>query len=181
MNSAQGAYEVWYTLTGKDKGWEQYSAELQGKYSDFFRLVCNAQFKVMFIDIACLFDCDSRTPSFHTLKKLLRNGGYDDTAQRIECAVSSHKHLIDSIREGYRNKRIAHHDTTCTEEQLLEKSGVTPNEIKSLLKTFNKLLKGAYGDVSLSNGFYPIASLDRFERATFQLLRDLESARTRRR
>ena len=178
MNSAQGGYEVWYTLTGKDKGYEQYSAELQGKYSDFFQLVRNAHFKVMFIDIACLFDLNPKTSSFHKLKELLRNDGYDDTAKRIECSISSHKHLIDSIRKGYRNKRIAHYETAYTEEQILKEcGGVTPNDIRLLLKTFNKLLVAVFKGVVSPNDAYPIACLGRFEEATFQLLHDLESAR----
>ena len=50
ISSAQAGYEVWFTLAGKDKAYEQYSAELQDyQYRDFFDSVLNAHFKVMFI------------------------------------------------------------------------------------------------------------------------------------
>ncbi len=178
MNSAQGAYEVWYTLAGEDKGYEYYSAELQGKYSDFFQSVRNAHFKVMFTDIACLFDCDDRAPSssFHKLEKSLRKDGYDDIAKRIKCAISSHTCLINRIR-GFRNKRIAHHNPSWAEKRILKEYGVTPNKIKSLLETFNELLVVAYKDVVGSDTAYPIVRPGRLEEATFRLLRDLKGAR----
>ena len=135
MNSAQASYEVWYTLAGKDKGYEQYSVMLQdSQFRDFFDSVINAQFKVMFIDISCLFEPHERASSFYGLKNLLKDDGYDDVVDRIECAISLHKNLIWRIK-GNRDKRIAHHVTTWTEEKMLDKYGVTPNAIRSLLET----------------------------------------------
>ena len=177
MNSAQADYEVWYTLAGKDKGYEKYSAVLQDNlFRDFFDSVLNAHFKVMFIDIACLFEPHERASSFYGLKKLLRDDGYHDVADRIECAISSHKDLIERIK-GNRDKRIAHHVATWSEEQMLKKFGVTPNEIRSLLEAFNELLKMIYKDVVSPNTAYPIARLDRFEEATIRLLQILKAAR----
>ena len=175
MNSAQSGYEVWFTLAGKDKGYKEYSAELQDyQYCDFFHSAINAHFKVMFIDISRLFDSDKREPSFHKLKQSLKQDGYDDNVDRIECAISAHKDLIKKIK-GNRDKRVAHHDTTWTEERMLEEYGVIPNEIRSLLEAFNELLRVIYKDVVSPNTAYPFARLGRFEQATFQLLHTLKS------
>ena len=177
MNSAQASYEVWYTLAGKDKGYEQYSAVLRdSQFRDFFESVLNANFKVMFIDISCLFDSDKRASSFHQLKTSLKKDGYDDFRDRIESEMSSHEKLIKKIKAN-RDKRIAHHDATPTEENMLKEYGVTPNEIRWLLETFNGLLIAIYKDVVSLNTAYPIARIDRFEDATFQLLLALKRAR----
>ena len=59
------------TRSGKDKAYEQYSAELQDyQYRDFFDSVLNAHFKVMFIEIGCLFDSHKQASSFYKLKKI---------------------------------------------------------------------------------------------------------------
>ena len=177
LNSAQADYEVWYTLAGKDKAYEQYSAVLQDSlFRDFFDSVLNAHLKVMFIDISCLFEPHERASSFHGLKKLLKDDGYDDIVDRIESAISLNKDLIERIK-GNRDKRIAHYVTTWTEEQMLKKYRVTPNEISSLLDAFNELLRMIYKDVVSPNTAYPIARLDRFEEATFRLLHILKIAR----
>ena len=40
VSSAQAGYEVWFTLLGKDKAYEQYSKELRDHlYRDFFFLI----------------------------------------------------------------------------------------------------------------------------------------------
>ena len=177
MNSAQAGYEVWYTLAGKDKGYEQYSAVLQNYYyRDFFNSVLNSHFKAMFIDISRLFEPNERASSFNGLKILLKDEGYDDIVDRIECAISLHKDLIKRIK-GNRNKRIAHYVTTWTEEKVRREYGVSPNEIKSLLEAFNKLLVVIYKDVVSPNTAYPIARLGRFEEATFRLLHVLKVTR----
>ena len=176
INSAQSGYEVWYTLAGKDKGYSLYSAELQDyQYRDFFDSAINAHYKVVFIDISRLFDTDKREPSFHKLKKSLNRDGFDDIVDRIGCTISAHKDLIMKIK-GNRNKRVAHYDTTWTEERVLEEYGIIPNEIRSLLEAFNELLVETYKDVVSPNTAYPFARLGRFEQATFQLLHTLKSA-----
>lgn len=177
MNSAQASHEVWYTLAAKDKGYEKYSTVLQdSKFRDFFDSVRNAHFKVMFIDISCLFDSGKRASSFHRLKTSLKKDGYDDFIDRIDNKMSSHEMLIKRIKAN-RDKRVAHHDITPTEENMLKQYGVTPNEIKSLLETFNELLIAIYKDVVSPDTAYPIASIDRFENATFQLLHVLKGFR----
>ena len=58
------------TRSGKDKAYEQYSAELQDyQYRDFFDSVLNAHFKVMFIEIGCLFDSSQASIEFLQTEK----------------------------------------------------------------------------------------------------------------
>lgn len=178
ISSAQSGYEVWFTLAGKDKAFEQYSAELQDyQYRDFFDSVLNAHFKVMFIEIACLFDCRKQASSFYKLPKSLKNDGRVDLVDRIEGELSSHRDLIKRIK-GNRNKRIAHYDMTWTEERVYREFGVTPNEVGALLDTFNELLKDIYKAVISSDTAYPIPRPGRFEDATFRLLHVVRNGRS---
>ena len=177
ISSAQAGHEVWFTLAGKDKAYEQYSAELQDyQYRDFFDSVLNAHFKVMFIEIACLFDSRKQASSFYKLKKSLKDDGRDDLVDRIECELSSHRDLIKRIK-GNRNKRIAHHDMTLTEERVYKEFGVTPNEVGSLLDAFNELLKAIYKAAVSRDTAYPIARPGSFEDATFRLLYVIKNGR----
>ena len=177
ISSAQAGHEVWFTLAGKDKAYEQYSAELQDyQYRDFFDSVLNAHLKVMFIEIACLFDSCEQSSSFYKLKKSLKDDGRDDLVDRIECELSSHRDLVKRIK-GNRNKRIAHHDMTWTEERVYKEFGVSPNEVGSLLDAFNELLKAIYKAVVSPDTAYPIARPGKFEDATFRLLYVIKNGR----
>ena len=78
--------------------------------------------------------------------------------------------------KGNRNKRVAHYDTTWTEERVLEQYGIIPNDIRPLLEAFNELLRVIYKDVVSPNTAYPFACLGSFEQATSQLLHTLKAA-----
>ena len=178
INFAQAGYEIWFTLAGKDKAYEQYSAELQDyQYRDFFDSVLNAQFKVMFIEIACLFDSRKQASSFYKLQKSLKDDGRAELVDRIADELSLHQNLIKRIK-GNRNKRIAHYDMTWTEERVYKEYGVRPNEVGLLLKAFNELLRDIYKTVVSPDTAYPIARPGRFEDATFRLLRVIRSGQT---
>ena len=178
LSSAQAGYEVWFTLAGKDKAYEQYSAELQDyQYRDFFNSVLNAHFKIMFVEITYLFDSGNQASSFYKLEKSLRDDGRDDLADRIRSERSSHRDLIKRIK-GNRNKRIAHCDMTWTEERVHREFGVSPNEIGSLLEALNELLKFVYKAVVSPDTAYPIARPGRFEDATFRLLHVVKNGRS---
>ena len=178
LSSAQAGYEVWFTLAGKDKAYEQYSAELQDyQYRDFFNSVLNAHFKIMFVEITCLFDSGNQASSFYKLEKSLRDDGRDDLADRIKSEQSSHRDLIKRIK-GNRNKRITHYDMTWTEERVHGEFGVSPNEIGSLLEALNELLKFVYKAVVSPDTAYPIARPGRFEDATFRLLHVVKNGRS---
>ena len=178
INFSQAGYEVWFTLAGKDKAYDKYSAELQDyHYRDFFDSVLNAHFKAMFIEIACLFDSHEQASSFYKLQESLKDDGRVDLVDRIENELLSHRDLIKRIK-GNRNKRIAHYDMTWTEERVYKEFGVTPNEIGSLLGVFNELLRDIYKIVVSPDTAYPIARPGRFDDATYRLLRVVRSGRT---
>lgn len=178
INFAEAGYEIWFTLAGKDKAYEQYSAELQDyQYRDFFDSVLSTHFKVMFIEIASLFDSRKQASSFYKLQRSLKDDGRADLVDRIENEVSSHRDLIKRIK-GNRNKRIAHYDMTWTEERVYKEFGVRPNEVGSLLEVFNELLRDIYKTVVSPDAAYPIARPGRFEDSAFRLLRVIRSGQT---
>ena len=170
VSSAQAGYEVWFTLLGKDKAYEQYSEELRDHlYRDFFDSVIDAHLKLMFIEIACLFDHSKRASSFHKLRALLEKETRDDLVARIDCELLTHRDLIEKIK-GIRDKLVAHHDMTWTHERVYKEYGVSPNDISTLLNALNELMKIIYKCVVSHDTAYPIARPGRFEEATFRLL-----------
>ena len=178
VSSAQAGYEVWFTLLGKGKAYEQYSEELRDHlYRDFFDSVIDAHLKLMFVEIACLFDCSKDGSSFYKLKEALRKEARGNLADRLDCELSSHRDLIERIR-GIRNKLVAHHDMTWTQERVYEEYGVSPNEVGTLLNAFNEFTKTIYKCVISADTAYPIARPGRFEDAAIRLLSVVRNGRS---
>ena len=170
VNSAQAGYEIWFTLVGKDKASKEYSKEMEDYlYRDFFEAIVSGQYRLMFIEIACLFDSDNRAYSFWRLKELLDKEARNDIIDLIDYKLSPYRKLIKNIT-GIRNKSIAHHDRTWDEKRLYKEYAITPNDVRSLLNTCNELMKSIYSKLIYSGGSYPVARLGRFEDATYALL-----------
>ena len=170
VNSAQAGYEIWFTLVGKDKALKEYFNEINDyRYRDFFDTIISGQFRVMSIEIACLFDPDRRAYSFCRLKELLVKEEKYEIADLINDELDPYRELIKNITE-IRNKSIAHHDKNWTEEQLYKEYAFIPNDVCLLLKACNDLIKSIYSKLIYSGGSYPVARIGRFEDATYALL-----------
>lgn len=177
VSSAQAGYEVWFTLAGKDKAYDEYSKELQDYlYRDFFDSVVDAHLKMMFIEIACLFDGSRYASSFSKLRAALAADGRDELAARIDREMSTHGDLIERIK-GIRNKLVAHHDMTWTEQRVYGEYGVVPNAVGAMLNGFNDLIKAIYKAVVSPDTAYPVARPGRFEESTFRLLHVIRTGR----
>ena len=178
INSAQAAYEVWFTLASEEKAYREFAAELKNYlYSSFFISVTNAHFSLMIVEIACLFDRNKRALSFSRLQESLEEDGRSDLAKRIDFELSSFENLVRNIK-GIRNKIVAHHDLSMTEQEVFNQFGVTPNEIRDLLNTVNELTKSIYKEIVSSETAYPLARPGRFEESTFHVLGTIRDGRS---
>ena len=176
LNSAMAHYQIWFTLRGGGKAIEHYLDDMNDyRYVDFFLAANNGHYKLMFIETACLFDSDDRAHSIRSLKILLIDNGFDDVSKKFESKLSPFSDLVTNIKT-IRSKVIAHKEVGVSPDELYDKHRIKPDDIKNLLRITAELiseLEAKLTEKSISN----VASMDRWERATFNLLEALKVER----
>ena len=178
VNSAQASYEIWFTLVGKDKAFEEFSQDMNDhRYVDFFHATIAGHCKLMFVEIACLFEKDKRTSSFYNLKKSLDKENRKSLVDLIDQELEPHHELIKNVR-AVRDKNAAHHDMNWTEERLYKAYGIVPNHVRTLLTVCNCMIETIYSELIYSGGSYPVARIGRFENATYALLNVIRNGRS---
>jgi len=97
-NAAQAHYQIWFTLRGDGKALPEYLDDMNdSRYVDFFHANNAGHYKLMYIELGCLFDTDSRSASFRNLKTSLGERGYNPIIEKIDDALSQYTNLVSSI------------------------------------------------------------------------------------
>ena len=177
VNAAQAHYQIWFTLRGKGKALPEYYDDMDDyRYVDFFHASNTGHYKLMIIELGCLFDSDIRSASMRNLKTKLDDAGQDELVSKIDIALKDYKRLVSNILT-IRSKLIAHKEIGALSEEVHTKNGIIPNEVGKLIGVccalINELNKKIFHDQqSLTGG------IDRFERATIELLEALRRGRS---
>jgi len=67
LNSAMAHYKICFTLRGEGKAIENYLNDMDDyRYADYFLAANSGNYKLMFIETACLFDSGDRTQCVRT-------------------------------------------------------------------------------------------------------------------
>lgn len=170
INLARASYEIWFSIVGKGKAGEEFSSEIHDyRYRDFFDATVAAHRNIMFVEIASLFDPDSRAPSFFNLKKTLSVPDRDLDVHLIDGDLEPYRELIENVRE-VRNKGAAHHDIDWPEQRLFQEYAIVPNDVGRLLDCCNGLIERQFSETIRLGVAYPVARPGRFEDATYALL-----------
>ena len=172
-------YQTWFTLRGEGKALPKYSNEMNDSgYIDFFHAINAGTYKLMFIELGCLFDPDSRSSSIRNLKLKLKDIGRRDLVQYIEKELSPYTDLVKNILT-IRSKLIAHKELGAFSEVIHSEYGIIPNKIKDLLKVCCLLINDLHKELYNKNGMvFCAAETERFEEATFELLSVLRKGRS---
>ena len=140
QNSALAHYQIWFTLRGKGKAIDEYIDEMNDvRYVDFFRAVTSSNYKLMFIETACLFDSDDRTHNIRALKSEMIKNGLNKLADQFDQELKPFTKLVSNIKT-IRSRIIAHKEASVDPSKLYKKHGIRPNEIRALLNTTAELL-----------------------------------------
>lgn len=177
VNAARAHYQIWFTLRGEGKALPEYHQDMSDfRYVDFFHASNAGHYKLMFIELGCLFDTDSRAASMRNLKIALMACNRQDMASRIDDALSGYKELVSGVLT-VRSKLIAHKDIGAKSEEVHAQSKIVPNETGRLIDVCSELISEVSGE--LFGEEHTLAAVtDRFERATFELLKVLRIGRT---
>ena len=178
VNSARAHYQIWFTLRGEGKALPEYYQDMNDyRYVDFFHASNAGHYKLMFIELGCLFDADTRAASMRNLKGALIACGRKDIAKGIDEVLSGYNELVSGILT-IRSKLMAHKDIGARSEDIHAQSNIVPNELKKLIDVCSALISQINGEL-FGVGYTLAAVTDRFERATFELLKVLKNGRAR--
>lgn len=177
VNASMGHYQIWFTLRGKGKAIEEYLGDMNDcRFVDFFFAANIGHYKLMFIEIACLFDSGGGSHRVRNLKSLMRPNGLDDLAEKFDKQLKPYDSLVSNIKT-VRSKIIAHKDIGVDEEDLYKKHGIKPNEIKELLGTIASLMRELETVITGDASCHSVGPTDRWENATYNLLEVLRAGR----
>lgn len=176
---AYAHYETWFTLRGKGKALPKYYEDMNDhRYVDFFYAVNSGNYKLIFIELGCLFDTDDRSASIRNLKVELNKIGRNDLVQHIEQRLGAFEKLVSNVLT-IRSKLMAHKEIGASSEEVHKKYGVVPNDIKSLIEECCSLINEVHDEVmGKSHTLLCATTTQRFEKATFNLLDVLRKGRS---
>lgn len=171
-------YQIWFTLRGKGKALPEYFDDMNDyRYVDFFHAINAGTYRLMFIELGCLFDTDPRAASINNLKLKLIELNRQDLVSYIDCQLSSYSDMVKSIIT-IRSKLIAHKDLGAFSKSVYSKNGVIPDRIKDLLKVCCLLMNDLHEKLFGGSGVFCADETVRFEKATLKLLSVLRQGRS---
>lgn len=179
VTAAQANYQVWFTLKGEGKALPEYYNDMNdGAYVDFFHVINAGTYKLMFIELGCLFDTDDRSSSIRNLKKSLREIGRDDLATKLELGLKDFSHLVSNILT-IRSKLMAHKELGCLSEDVHATNEVIPDGIGHLIRKCAVLVNEINSEIFDMSGIL-MCSVEtmRYENATFNMLQTLQKGRS---
>jgi hypothetical protein len=176
--AAQAHFQIWFTLREVGKAHPLHFDDMHdSRYVDFFHASSAGHYKLAFIELGCLFDSYPKAASFRALKASLRENGQADIASFIENSLGKYSDLIPKILT-IRSKLIAHKELGVTSESVHEENGITPNQIAELINASCEAINEVSLKVLKSRNSSIATVSDRFERATFSLLKVLRKGRS---
>lgn len=169
--AAHAHFQVWSALRGDGKALPKYFDDLNDhRYVDFFYVSGSAHYKLIFIELGCLFDSDPKSASFRALKsKLLQEGMIEDAAE-LEASLVEYSDLVSRIIT-IRSKLMAHKEVGVTSESVHEQDGgISPNQISALIAASCKAINKVTRKVCVEGSIPYVLESNRVERATLALL-----------
>lgn len=176
-NAALAHYQVWFSLRGDGKALKKHYDDMNDyRYVEFFRVANIGNYKMMFIEAACLFDSSPKTDSLRKLKARLKENGFPELVADCESALKPYAKLVSNIKT-IRSRIIAHKESAVEPKDLYEKHGIKPNQIRDLLNETVKVLRRVEHKLNNDESFSTVGPTDKWEKATFGLLEVLQRAR----
>lgn len=171
-------FNIWFTLCGADKALPKHYEDMNDpRYREFFRASGAGHYKLIFIELGCLFDSDTRAASFRALRAALIESDFSQEAERIQSVLAGYESMIPKILT-IRSKLIAHKEIGANSEAVHGQNGVTPSQIGALLAASCDLINEVV-DCLYDRGFVPNADAsNRLQKQTLALLQVLNRGRS---
>jgi len=175
--AAMAHYQIWFALRGEEKAVKTHFDDMNDtRYVDFFLASNSGNYKLMFIETACLFDSDEKTHNIRSLKALLSSNDLSELTKKFNSKLSPYTKLVSNIKT-IRSRIIAHKEANVEPKELYKKHGIKPDDIKDLLNTVAELLGEVESKLNNNSSSSTCGVTDRWERATFNLLKALHNGK----
>lgn len=147
-------------------------------YIDFFHAAKSGFFELVFVSLSKLFDRtkfgNQKALGFCRFREMLERQGYVEEAQLIEQSLSPKKDLVRRIR-SIRDRTISHNEEAWTREAVFQRYGITPDEIRELIRDICDVLNEVGRRIGYPTG---IADGKRSEHAVITLLETLRRGKS---
>jgi hypothetical protein len=175
---SMGHYQIWFALIGEGKGWEKHLDDMNDhRVVDFFKGTIIAHYRMMFIELACLFDSVGTAHGIRDLKSKMKEAGLTSLADKFDVELQPFSTLVSNIKT-VRSKIIAHRDVGVDYKDLYQKHGIKPDDIGRLLETTSLLMRELEEAIKGEAGSSTVGPTDRWERATLGTLELLRAGRS---
>lgn len=142
----------------------------RAEFVDFFHLTGSGFLKLTFVSLGKLFDKSG--VGLNRLARQLRKDGRDDDAVDLEKVCVDHADLVERVR-SIRNKSVSHNDLLLTRDEVYDKYGATPDEIRLLIDEVCQAFDLIAGRNGSSNR---ISDGERAEKSIIEVLRALQAS-----
>lgn len=161
-------FHTWWSLS--NLAWPEYRSTMSDyAYVDFFNACRSGFLGLTFVSLGKLLDRNRRAVGLSRLREILTRNGFGEEADLIELGLRAHGKLAGRVL-GIRNRAVSHNENAVTRDEVFEAYGVTPNEIRALVKAVRTVLNEAGRRLGWPT---VISAGERQERATMAMLRRL--------
>lgn len=171
-------FHTWWGLVNRALP-EYHSTISDWAYVDFFHAANSGFFELVFVSLSKLLD---RTKSgnqealgLHRFREALTRQGFVEEAQLIERRLGPRQDLVNRIK-SIRNKTISHNEAALTREEVFDRYGITPDEVRELIHEICEVLNQVGRRIGYPNG---ISDGERSEHAVIAMLETLRRGRSR--
>ncbi|MGB5444809.1 MAG: polysaccharide deacetylase family protein [Psychromonas sp.] len=139
INEASSHYEIWWAL-GYSENRNKYRDVFDHEdFNYFLHTSYIANQMAMLMALSRSFDDIPSTSNIRSLKLLLTQGGFEDLSKVISETLSPHQNIVKKIKD-IRCNLIAHTDSSQTDQKVLARNGIKPDEIKELIESVKEAL-----------------------------------------
>lgn len=170
---ATAHFHTWWALRNLALP-KYYEAMNDYSYVDFFHASNTGHYKLFFVALAKIFDRDTRVSGISHLREALRADGHTKLADDLEAKLVPLGSLVSRVM-GIRNKTIVHNERALSREKVYEIHGITPDEIRDLIRSTREAINTVAEGLGLSDR---VSEGERHEKATIAMLERLQKGET---
>ena len=177
LNAARASFQVWKSLRSSEPRSKRLRCQLNVPgFVDFIHAANSAHYKIIFLELGCLFDSDPRSASIRRLKEELELAHLQHLVQLVDDKLSSRSEIVKGIHL-IRSRLIAHRDVGAQSDEIHKQAKIAPDMLDTLIKELTELLNEIAKELKVQPN--PIVSItDRFADATYELGNIVDSRRS---
>lgn len=167
-NAARASFQIWKSLRSSEPSSQKLRSQLNmPSFVDFIHAARSAHYKVMFLELGCLFDPDPRGASIRSLKSHLEIAQVQKLAKLVDDKFANKTDVVKGIHQ-IRSRLIAHHDIGVESDEIHQQARISPDMLETLIQELTELLNEVAEELKIEPK--PIVSItSRFADATYEL------------